>query len=194
MTTRIHSPSGIRVIGPSLPLDMLLTVIPSLPRPVLARLTTHMIERMDELDGDPDLEQSYPNADGGRRSVIRGRGSYHEDDEDDDPGGGNIDDEPHDAEEDCCPAGDDRICSGSATGAMLLCEDALPGDADDAEPDGGKGARKPYRDATRQRSCRPRYYRAWGGRMEIDGYEFIREPAAPPARQLLRKPKKGKKP
>lgn len=56
MTTRIHSPSGVRVVGPGQPLDMLLTVIPSLPRPVLARLTTHMIERMDELDGDTDLE------------------------------------------------------------------------------------------------------------------------------------------
>ena len=30
--------------------------IPSLPRAELSRLTTRMIDRMDEIDGDPDLE------------------------------------------------------------------------------------------------------------------------------------------
>ena len=30
--------------------------IPSLPRAELARLTTRMIDRMDEIDGDPDAE------------------------------------------------------------------------------------------------------------------------------------------
>ena len=34
----------------------LLTTIPSLPRPLLARITTRMIDRMDEIDGDADLE------------------------------------------------------------------------------------------------------------------------------------------
>lgn len=34
----------------------LFAVIPSLPRAELARLTERMIDRMDELDGDPDLE------------------------------------------------------------------------------------------------------------------------------------------
>lgn len=34
----------------------LLAVIPSLPRAELARLTERMIDRMDELDGDADLE------------------------------------------------------------------------------------------------------------------------------------------
>ena len=36
----------------------LLALIPSLPRPVLARLTNRLIDRMDELDGDSDLEDS----------------------------------------------------------------------------------------------------------------------------------------
>lgn len=53
----------------------MLRVIPSLPRPVLARLTERLLERLDDLDGDPDLE-------------------------DDDPGGGNVTDEPHDQEAD----------------------------------------------------------------------------------------------
>lgn len=42
-----------------IPFDALapmLRVIPSLPRPLLARLTEKMIERMDELDGDSDRE------------------------------------------------------------------------------------------------------------------------------------------
>lgn len=39
------------------PLDLLLTYLPSLPRPILSRLTARMIDRLDELDGDPDLEE-----------------------------------------------------------------------------------------------------------------------------------------
>ncbi len=38
------------------PLDMLLASVPSLPRALLSRLTARMINRMDELDGDPNLE------------------------------------------------------------------------------------------------------------------------------------------
>ena len=34
----------------------LFAAIPSLPRAVLARLTERMIDRMDEIDGDPDDE------------------------------------------------------------------------------------------------------------------------------------------
>lgn len=34
----------------------LLTMIPSLPRAELSRLTERLIDRMDEIDGDPDLE------------------------------------------------------------------------------------------------------------------------------------------
>ena len=36
------------------PLDLLLSTIPSLPRPLLARLTERLVERLDELDGDAD--------------------------------------------------------------------------------------------------------------------------------------------
>ena len=36
--------------------NALLALIPSLPRAALARITTRMIDRMDEIDGDPDLE------------------------------------------------------------------------------------------------------------------------------------------
>ncbi len=37
-------------------LERLLAQIPSLPRASLSRLTTHLIDRLDQLDGDPDLE------------------------------------------------------------------------------------------------------------------------------------------
>ena len=51
--------TGAMPIG-ALPLEAMLSAIPSLPRPILARLTAHLIERMDELDGDPDLEDDDP--------------------------------------------------------------------------------------------------------------------------------------
>lgn len=38
------------------PLDVLLAAIPSLPRRMLDRLVARAIERMDDLDGDSDLE------------------------------------------------------------------------------------------------------------------------------------------
>lgn len=56
----------------------------------------------------------------------------HEDAEEDDADTG-VEDGAFDPEEDMCLAGDDRVCSGSATRAMLICEDTGPGDADDAE-------------------------------------------------------------
>ena len=37
-------------------MERLLAQIPSLPRASLSRLTTRLIERMDQLDGDQDLE------------------------------------------------------------------------------------------------------------------------------------------
>ena len=40
----------------ALPLDLLLAAIPSLPRAALNALVDQAIERMDEDDGDPDLE------------------------------------------------------------------------------------------------------------------------------------------
>ena len=38
------------------PVSVMLAAIPSLPRAELARLTMLMIDRMDDIDGDPDLE------------------------------------------------------------------------------------------------------------------------------------------
>ncbi len=38
------------------PLDALLSALPSLPRPLLSRLVARAIERLDEIDGEADLE------------------------------------------------------------------------------------------------------------------------------------------
>lgn len=38
--------------------SLVLATIPSLPRAALARLTDRMIDRMDEIDGDPDMEET----------------------------------------------------------------------------------------------------------------------------------------
>lgn len=40
----------------TLPLDVALAILQSLPRPVLSRLITRMIDCLDEIDGDVDLE------------------------------------------------------------------------------------------------------------------------------------------
>src|SRR5690606_4094015 len=40
----------------ALPLDLLLSTLPSLPRAALNRLVERAIDHLDELDGDPDLE------------------------------------------------------------------------------------------------------------------------------------------
>ena len=39
------------------PLDAALAILPSLPRPVLARLVCRMIEQLDQMDGDPEAEE-----------------------------------------------------------------------------------------------------------------------------------------
>jgi hypothetical protein len=55
------------------PLDLLLASVPSLPRAILARLTARMIERLDELDGDPGLEPKTDYGGGGNRMHPRAR-------------------------------------------------------------------------------------------------------------------------
>lgn len=45
-------------------LEVMLAAIPSMPRPALARIVQQAIDRMDDLDGDPDLEPSGDEMDG----------------------------------------------------------------------------------------------------------------------------------
>lgn len=46
-------------ISDALPLEALLGAIPSLLRLILSRLTSRLIKRMDEIDGDPDCEDGF---------------------------------------------------------------------------------------------------------------------------------------
>jgi len=47
-----------------LPADLALSVIPSLSRPVLERLAQSIIDRLDDMDGDTDLEPNGDEEDG----------------------------------------------------------------------------------------------------------------------------------
>lgn len=55
---------GTRLEPAAQPLDRLFAVLPSMPRPILARLTAQLIERLDELDGDTDVETNGDELDG----------------------------------------------------------------------------------------------------------------------------------
>lgn len=48
----------------ALPLDVLLSAIPSLPRRALDRIAQRAIDRLDELDGDTDVEANGDELDG----------------------------------------------------------------------------------------------------------------------------------
>lgn len=63
MAVHIHTAQGGRAIGSHLPLNVALAVLPTLPRPVLARLVAHAIERLDAMDGDADLEPEVTEQD-----------------------------------------------------------------------------------------------------------------------------------
>ncbi len=73
-------------------LGQLLAAIPSLPRAELARLTERLIDRMDEIDGDPDLEPEVDidiTGDDGCGPIMRS-GQVLWGAADDDPGRGYI--------------------------------------------------------------------------------------------------------
>lgn len=55
MATRADQPDA---------LALALSTIPSLPRPLLSRIVARAIERLDEIDGDPDLEPYGDELDG----------------------------------------------------------------------------------------------------------------------------------
>jgi hypothetical protein len=67
----------------------MLAAIPSLPRAELSRLTERLIDRMDELDGDPDLEPEQDRcgaADDGCGAAYNGRGEIVWGTREEDPG------------------------------------------------------------------------------------------------------------
>lgn len=175
-------------------LDAMLTALPSWPRPVLTRLVARMIERLDELDGDPDVELNGDELDG----------SMAEDDFHHQhanwlgyPG------DPDDAEddlEDCCAAGDDAIRSGVSPNDHRQIDANEIGNEDDEEqedghqPEGARKSREAHRRRIRTTHCRAVYYRRhrWNGMaargsLDVDHYELIAEPRVPSIRTLRRR-------
>jgi len=109
----------------------MLRAIPSLPRPVLARLTERMIERLDQLDGDPDIEPNGDELDGtgGEDDFIDRsgmHGSWH-------GAGCPISDPPEDGDIDRCTAGDDGVFAGFGVGYPILTDADTIGSEDDLE-------------------------------------------------------------
>lgn len=78
----------------ALPIDLALSIIPSLPRPLLARFVARAIERLDAEDGDPDLEDATNAEDEGITWAARlYTGREYAGCPVSDPGGGNVEDE-----------------------------------------------------------------------------------------------------
>ena len=63
MAVHISTAQGGRAIGSHLPLNVALAILPTLPRPYLARLVANAIDRLDQLDGDADLEPEVTEQD-----------------------------------------------------------------------------------------------------------------------------------
>jgi len=85
MAVHIRTEQGGRAIGSHIPLNVALAIVPTLPRPILSRLVTRAIERLDELDGDADLEPEVTEQDD--------EPEIDDEHEEDDHGGGNVEDE-----------------------------------------------------------------------------------------------------
>lgn len=120
-------------MGAVIPLDRLrpmLREIPSLPRPLLARLTEKMIERLDQLDGDADAELDGDEEDS---SSAEDDFFVHEPTSPWGDAGCPISDPPEDSDEDRCLAGDDGVYSGSVREPMLFREESGAGSEDDLE-------------------------------------------------------------
>ena len=91
MAIHVQTAQGSRAIGTHLPLNVALAILPTLPRPYLARLVANAIDLMDELDGDEDLEPEVTEQDD--------EPEIDDEPELDDHGGGNVEDEGESAED-----------------------------------------------------------------------------------------------
>ena len=178
-----------------MPINAIYAAIPNLTRPVLALLTERMIERMDELDGDPDLELAGDEEDG-----SMGEDDFHLQTDWRGAAGCPISDPPEDDTEDCCTAGDDQIASGVGVRTPMHSRNPLGiGSDDDAAeegtlpPRGAHKSREAHCGRIRRTRCRPVYHRyrwnclATRGALEIDHYELITEPRGTSWRALRRR-------
>ena len=96
MSVHVRTQQGVRAIGAHMPLDIALAVLPTLPRPLLARLVANAIDRLDTMDGDADLEPEVTERDD--------EPEFDDEPEEDDHGGGNVEDEGEHEEGSLFPA------------------------------------------------------------------------------------------
>ena len=102
MAIHVHTAQGSRAIGTHLPLNVALAILPTLPRPYLARLVANAIDLMDEQDGDENLEPEITEQDD--------EPEIDDEPEPDDHGGGNVEDEGESIEvEDAGYCGDHAV-------------------------------------------------------------------------------------
>ena len=85
MAVHLHSEGGGRPFGSHMPLSVALAILPTLPRPLLARLVASAIDRLDRLDRDADLEPEATEQDD--------EPEMDDEPEENDPGGGDANDE-----------------------------------------------------------------------------------------------------
>ena len=85
MAVHLRTQQGFRAIGTHLPLNVALAILPTLPRPYLARIVANAIELMDVAQGDTDLEPEVTEQDD--------EPEIDDEPEEDDHGGGNVEDE-----------------------------------------------------------------------------------------------------
>ncbi|HEX8443033.1 MAG TPA: hypothetical protein VF631_05235 [Allosphingosinicella sp.] len=175
-----------RAIEPAA-LDLMLSAIPSLPRPVLARLTARLIDHMDEMEPDPDVEANGDELDGtptaddpifpasGERGFdFLGAAGDPDDAEDDDPDS-SVEDDPRgfDPEQDF--------------GADDVGEDCQGGDVcDDTRPIADVQAYREHRARLQRERC----YKLRRVAVGPDGYIARRlwiEPNVPSKRNILRR-------
>ena len=90
MGVHVRTHHAARAIGTHLPLNVALAILPTLPRPYLARLVANAIDLMDEQDGDENLEPEITEQDD--------EPEIDDEPELDDHGGGNVEDEGEPAE------------------------------------------------------------------------------------------------
>jgi hypothetical protein len=117
----LHS---IRGGATALPLPVMLATIPSMPRPILARLVARMIDRIDEMDGDTDAEANGDELDGSMaEDDFHGQNANW-------MGCPGDPDDAEEGDEDCCEAGDDDVRGGASPGLEYV---EYAGNEDDAE-------------------------------------------------------------
>jgi hypothetical protein len=128
------------------PIDRFLSAIPGMPRPILDRLVDQMIDRMNIIDGDPDLELNGDEHDG-----SMGEDDFH--------------DQHNWRGEPGCPVSDPGGCEHD--GREIDYADEW-GDPLSAPPEGARKSREAHKRRIQTTRCVP----VVGGEYVLDGTQL----------------------